>query len=205
MEIRSKGTNFWNWFKHNNERYLDLDTIDEAKLETLLDEFLYQLHQYCNKLFFQIGGDVGSTKELIISAEGNKDYFDQVEQLVAAAPPIAHWRIISLKPPVNEDFTTEHNGIRVSTKELWFLPMQNADETKFLGLRIYVPFYDQERRDDYLFIIYQILDSVLGEKSHALDIHQVDVGSLGNEPEKAGLLPLNKLPAYIKWKSKELK
>jgi hypothetical protein len=45
-----------------------------------------------------------------------------------------------------------------------------------------------------------VLDTVLGEKSFALDIDYIDFGKLPDNPEKHGMIELGELPAYMKWK-----
>src|SRR5262245_50578825 len=119
-------TKFWNWFEENNSRYFYLGQItDPNKREELLDEFLNHLHDYSNKLFFEIGGRPNETQELIITAAGNTDYYGQVEQLVSASPFIDGWNVIAFKPPMGIDFVTRYEDIELDPKRIWFLPLEN--------------------------------------------------------------------------------
>src|SRR4051794_15901947 len=130
----SKEDTFWDWFKTNNSKYYYLNQItDLEKREKLLNQFLEQLHNYCDNLFFEIGGVPNEPQELIISAEGNKDYFDKVEELVAAAPKLSDWEIIAFKPPLGVDYITEYKGIKLNARKIWFLPLDNEDDPKSLG------------------------------------------------------------------------
>ena len=92
------GYRFWKWFAVHQTSYLHLDEKEHDEVEYLLNELLQQLHVYCDKLVFQIGGSEPEVKELIISAEGNAEYFGIVEELVFMAPKLQHWRFIALAP-----------------------------------------------------------------------------------------------------------
>jgi hypothetical protein len=73
---------FWQWFESHQHEYLHLDNLSKQRNEFLLDQFLKQLYKYCDGLYFQIGGNpLKERRELVISAEGNLEYFNAVENL----------------------------------------------------------------------------------------------------------------------------
>jgi hypothetical protein len=191
---------FWNWFKENNEKYLYLDTINSSEREMLLDELLKELHNYIDKLFFQIGENNEGKKELIITAEGNKNYFDQVEHFVANAPKLEKWDIIALKPARKGNFITNYEGISINTVNTWFLALENGANPYTIGLRICTPDFKTEDERKFLFAAFEALDSLLGEKTNALNIQYVEVALLPDQPAKQGLIELSELPNYIQWK-----
>jgi hypothetical protein len=192
-------TLFWEWFIENNIRYLNLDNIsEEEEKEKLLDDFLFHLHQYCDKLFFQIGGDVNGKRELIISAEGDINYFAEVEKLVAEAPKLEYWEIIAFKPARGPGFVTKYGDIEIATSKVWFLPLKNENE-KGLGLRLYVKDYDSQKELQYLEAAYQMLDNILGEKICGENIKYVEVEKLIPGRSKKDLFEFNDLPEYIEW------
>lgn len=197
----SKESKFWNWFKTNNSSYFYLNQLtDNSKKESLLNEFLENLHEYSDGLFFELGGYPNGTQELIISAEGNKEYFKAAEKLVAKAPKIDEWEFICLKPPMGVDFITKYEDIELDPKTMWFLPLTNSSNPKILGLRVYSPNYHSSKNKVYLNAVNQVLDTILGEKSRALDVHHLEVGKVPPNPEDEGLIELVELKEYINWK-----
>jgi hypothetical protein len=173
----NKIENFWIWFTENNKKFLFLNQIDSREIkDKLLDEFLIELHKFCDKLYFEIGGHPEENNvELIISAEGNVDYFDMVEKLVNSAPKLKDWQIIAFKPPMGKGFKTNYQGKEFDPSKIIFIPLNHEDDPKLVGLQVCYPDYSDEERDIFINGTYIAIDTLIGEKSTALDINYLEV------------------------------
>lgn len=191
---------FWIWFKQNEAKYFSLDKIEnENEKEILLDVLLDRLHTYCDNLFFEIGGRTGEKQDLIITAQGNTDYFNKIESLVEHAPELENWNIIAFKPPTHEDCIINMNGISLDPKTMWFMPLNNPASKK-IGLRVHIENYEEALADDLLNATYLLLDNILGEKSSALNIGYVDIKGSPSIQQKEELIEFNRVNRYVKWK-----
>ena len=199
----AKEQQFWDWFKKNEAKYFFLNQInDYNEKERLLDDFLSHLHEYCNQLFFEVGGHPNEKQDLIITAEGDTDFFDEVETLVNKAPQLEYWNVLAFKP-IREDYIIEYNSIKLDPKEMYFIPLTNNNPKK-IGLRIYIDNYTSSNEDDFLTATNLTLDNLVGEKSNAFDIGYLEIKSLSSISEKEELIELTKLPRYIEWKKSKL-
>jgi hypothetical protein len=192
---------FWSWFERNSSKYYDLNTLENLdEKEHLLDELLHQLHKYSNGLYFEIGGMPNEVQELVITAAGNSDFFSKVDELVEKAPQINGWSIIDFKPAMGVDFVTEYEGIKFDPSQIWFLPLDRDNDPKSLGLRICFPNQTIASDEALINASYQMIDTILGEKSAALDINHIEVGKLPKDPADNGMIELSELPEYITWR-----
>jgi hypothetical protein len=192
-----KGYQFWKWFASNQSSYFCIDEKEHDEIEYLLNEMLQQLHSYCDKLVFQIGGKHPSMKELIISAEGNVEYFDQAEALVFMAPRLTQWKFTALAPATELVSAIEYDGLEINPNNVWFSPIETREEPHLLGVCIYIDGFSADEEQRYYNAAYIVLESVLGERSTALDIHYMEVNTPPEDPEKEELFPVETLPAYI--------
>lgn len=196
---------FWNWFIENSSKYFSINQLtDLEEKERLLEEFLKQLHDYCDKLYFEIGGVPNERQELIITSAGNRDYFVKVEALVGRAPKLNDWEIIAFKPAMGTNFVTQYLGVELDPKKIWFLPLDNEKFPLALGLRIFLPIYTIEQQDILLEGCYQLLNTMLGEKSAALDVQHVEIDKIPNNPEENGLIEFSELVEYISWRKRKV-
>lgn len=190
---------FWDWFKINEVKYFFLNQItDEIQKESLLDELLEHLHLYCDKLYFEVGGLPNENQDLIITAGGDSDFFDDVELLVTQAPELEHWNIIAFKPAMAGGLV-KYNDIELDPKAMYFDPLESKSSEK-IGLRIYVENYESIHNESFLMAANILVDSLIGEKSSAMDIGYIEVASLQSIPDKEELIEFTKLPRYVKWK-----
>lgn len=192
---------FWDWFEEHNKAYLFIDDVDEDVKEQLLSDLQDHLHEYCDQLYFQVGGMHGEEQELIITAEGNSDFFEQVEALVNSAPVIDNWKFVAFIQPADDLDTTNFEGVELKPREIWFLPLESANMPKSIGIKVCTPNYDRAKESEWFkSAVFKVLDVILGEKSFATDIDHIDFGLLPGNPDEQGMIELSELPAYVKWK-----
>lgn len=189
---------FWNWFQENHLEYLKLDTVDNAMRELMLDKLLNKLHEYCDRLFYQIGGISDTRRELVITAEGDASYFGHVKKLVELAPVIDEWEIIAFKQSVEDDVITNYKGIVLNPQNIWFEPLEAKDKSLGLGLRLYISSYDEPRHNDIINGMHEVLDNILGELLAAKEISYIEVLKLPSDT--SSLIPLTDLKSFVKWR-----
>ncbi|RWY50998.1 hypothetical protein [Mucilaginibacter gilvus] len=190
--------NFWTWFVENSKFYARLNAIETAAKEDLLNQFQDRLHQYSDGLFFEIGGEPGEVNELIITATGDSEYFNDVETLIGDAPRIPDWTFTAFKQAVPGHFVTRWEFIELDTKDMYFNPLKKGTSTD-LGVSVYLNNFDLSREDDFYNAIFTTLETILGERSFALDIDHVDIKKKTDNINTDDLIEILKLPNYIKW------
>ena len=202
--MSDKIKDFWNWFEENNHAFLFTNEVDNDVKEKLLEDFLNELHKYNDRLFFQIGGMPGKDQELIITAEGDAEQFESVEKLIEQAPSIKNWIFVPFIQPSDEDSTIQYGTTKITRSNLWFIPLQSQSHPTDIGIRIGVPDYSSLDKKDTDNAVFKMLDTVLGEKSFALDIDYIDIAELPQELEEKGWINLMELRAFVAWKRKKL-
>lgn len=168
-------TRFWAWFAWNEERLrCGLATAPESA-GALVDELADALQQYDTRLFPLIGASPEGDCELIVTAEGNRDAFPAVFELVRAAPPLAGWTFTALKPRFG-DFdpltSVSHEGITLSLESTRFA--LRAEDGK-LDLALLVPDHAVEEAEAYAFAATQLVEGVLGEHDLATRVSTLRV------------------------------
>jgi hypothetical protein len=181
---------FWSWFERNERRFRDIEVEEK---EQLLNELLEALHTYCPHLWFETGRADDGISELIISAEGNTDYFSAVRTLIAAAPSIPAWRFIAFKPAMGFDFDTRYAGITFSPKAAWYLPLRSSSDSSALGLRVGYAHFDPARSQDFLTGTFIMLECALGELALGEQVQHIEVAALPSSPESSGYSPIPEL------------
>lgn len=197
---------FWNWIKENHSSLSQIEDLDEINKDVLLNELLIKLHNYCDKLFFEIGSDPNSENmELIITPEGDQKYFNHVYNLIKNAPKIKNWEFIALKPPMGVNFETNFEGIYLNPKVTWFLPLENQANPMSVGIRICINGYESLKNNKWLnSAVIKMIETVIGEKSYCEDIQFMDIANIPDSPEEKGLIELKGLTDYINWKKRSL-
>ena len=192
---------FWEWFEMHSKPYFFLNELDEEVKNNHLVNLLDHLHWYCERLSYELSNDSEQELELIITAEGNTDYFDEVEILIATAPSMPGWKFIGFIPPRGEDITFSIDDVVLSPGEIWFVPMKELARPDLISIKVCIAGYEHLKDREWLRpAIYKVLASLLGEKSFAMDIQYVDISALPVQQNPSGMLQLSRLQEYIELK-----
>ncbi|MFT3686106.1 MAG: hypothetical protein QM783_14495 [Phycisphaerales bacterium] len=190
---------FWSWFRQNKAR---LDLLDDPD-EPLWDEALAELAKVHPDLRFALSSledaPKGADRELVLTASCDIELFATVDALVAAAPKLPGWTWVALKPPMGFDFESEYEDLTLDPAEMWFFPVRDSARPRQLALRIAVPGITRRREQQYFEAVAMILETGLGERDAASDLHDLQVVPPPEKLKAEGYAPLKELPDYIAW------
>ncbi|WP_264558361.1 hypothetical protein [Flavobacterium sp. N2270] len=197
---------FWNWFQDNNQTIKNLINETQHNQNQICYWLNKQLGYYCKELDFIIvlPKKVNQKSELIITANGNPEYFDQVIQLINNAPVLRNWRFIvfiQLTEKIDKiiERLDDHYVIQeltIKTNQVKFLPLDYDVNSKELDIIIYLKnYYIRCNTKTFKQIIYIILKDLLGEKSICEKINFVQLAKMPNQIEE--LIELYEFQYYL--------
>lgn len=195
-----KADEFWGWFLKNNHKFLFLGDVSEEEKDTIMDDLLEHLHTYCERLFFSVRHRQDHEMELVISADGVAEYFDDVEALVDAAPDIPRWQIVKFRQPHAPGFSIAYADKDYYPEDIIFLPLYNEESPDAVAIRVCYPDYIEAERAHFVNLSFLLLDSLIGEKSAALDIDYLDVSTMPAGEETINYPHLASISQYIREK-----
>lgn len=190
---------FWAWFRENKRRMDALDDPDEP----FWDEALAELAKLNPELRFALssleGAPKGEDREFVLTASCDTELFSMVDAVVNAAPKLAGWQWVALKPPMGFDFVTEFEDLTLDPREMWFFPLRDSARPRSLGIRIAVPGFTKRRADQYFDAVAMVLETGLGERAAATELEQLEVVPLPDNLKAEGYAKLTELPVYMEW------
>jgi hypothetical protein len=209
-----KITTFWNWFQDNNQTIKKL--INEPPLTQKHITFWLSknLSYYCPEIDFILVFPINSNNnnnnnnnnksELILTANGNPNLFEQVVNLVDNAPPLKNWKFTAFIQPserIDEmvkglDDPYIFHEMTLKASELTFLPLEYHELSHKLDIVVFLKNYnlfcDTKTLRQAIFIIMQ---DIVGEKSLYLNINLVQLAQVSDNNE--GLIRLYELQRYL--------
>ena len=194
---------FWDWFEKNHERYSNFNEIYEMKAEEsveLLDAITKELKKFSEGLFVEVFA-TADKKELIITAQGNKEFFADAFELVQNAPIIGLWKFIATKPAIGLDFNFQMADVTISPDEILFMPLEADEYPDDIAIRLYHKDYTTEEgatRNAVIVGLYAALNMFLGEAATTLDLDYIDFDDIPHPKEQT--FPFSELKGYIEYK-----
>lgn len=197
---------FWNWFQDNNQTIKNLINETPKTQKQLYFWLNRHLGYYCKELDFLIifPKKEKEKAELIITANGNPNYFSQVTELIIRAPALRHWKFTAfIQPTENINKIIEgldepyiFQEITIKTSEIKFPPLNYDEQTKKLDITVYLKNFKLYcNTKTWEQAIYIIIQDLLGEKSVYQNINFVQLAQMPNNHEE--LIHLYELQFYI--------
>jgi hypothetical protein len=108
------------------------------------------------------------------------------------------WDIIAFKPAKGSNVNITFEKHRISSKNLWFMPLESEEEKEKVGLRVALKEFVEDD-EDLIIAVYSLIEQMLGEYDTAMLLGYLELCSLGDKPEEEGFHPMTDLPEYMEW------
>lgn len=186
---------FWSWFKENEQRLRNFET-DPAKY---LDEIIRQAKKVKNGLAIELEPPANGIINMTISADGDRNLFDLVKNIVAQSPAIPGWKFIAFRQRMKLELV---RGLKLKAADheldpenMKFLPIYDGDS---LDIIIYVPGLTEANFNQVAYGGLLMLDNLLGEydcvtKVRSYDFHLMPV----KKEELEELMPLMEIASFV--------
>lgn len=164
---------FWEWFAPYAPAYLTLHTLPRAEADAQVQHLLAALREVHPSLSAEIEKLGDAEYSMVITARGDREAFDAVRALVAAAPPLSGWAITAFRQPRPVEmleFPLEEGML--SHENVWYVLTPQPD-FRLVDAMIFVVADIELSEEITAKIGYSCLDAAIGEVNVATKLGQV--------------------------------
>ncbi len=184
-----KRADFWRWFVAHSPALQRA----EGDRDPMLDSLGAALAHVDTSLTFELGPR-GARRDFVLSADGIREAFPEVEALYAAAPPMTQWHVIKFRPRRAELSTLTISGHQFDPAHTRFLLVKDAPGK--VGIVLFLEHYSEAEHNLFGQAGFLILDEALGEYDMETRVGAIDF--VGQESKYyAQSRPLAELPAVF--------
>ena len=193
---------FWSWFSDNSKMFFKVVASQKDVSGAFVNPVSVKLNALRSGYYILAGMYDDDVAELIITADGDVRVIPFIEELVANAPEIAHWRFTALKPPSDrEDFTVDFSQASLSADTLHFIFKEEKDYPDLINIDIVHQGINGTNRRLFEQGIFIFLENYIGELQC---LERIDAIAIKANYEATGeLIPMGKLDSFLKWRHKE--
>ena len=161
---------FWKWFA-KNEKFIYENVENKDKQEKLFDDISSRLHKIDENLVFEFSPiHDNKIREFSISADGIKESFPAVENLISKSPKIINWQFNAFRQRVpGDDLTLDFGKFKIGYDDIYFRHSTSNNE---LGIELNIRNYDESAQMQNA--IYVLLDGLLGEYDVTMNIDWIE-------------------------------
>ena len=185
---------FWQWFSEHAGRLSWARSVAGNAAASEIADRLAALHP---GLVYELQGEPGADRVLILSAQGSPEVARVVSALAAAAPEIEGWRIRAFRPRLPLDSIISYRGFALDPRDVWFSYVPEPDGDAAAKLDLYLPgiggaTHELAREAGLL-----MLHAAIGERTATERVGQVEFHMAPDDPVAAKLMPLDVLPELL--------
>ena len=122
--------------------------------------------------------------------------------MVENAPVLDFFTVSAFKKAEGKNAEIEYEGIRLASKDMFFLPLESEEVTNKIGLTVAAK--GLTKNDNTLAACYLLCEKMIGEYNAATLIDYFDIDNLPSDYGKQGFLPLDYLPDFTQWKIEKI-
>jgi hypothetical protein len=198
---------FWTWFRDNQKHLQNFSSLSPKLKKHFCFWLGWHLNHYAKGVSFVLTFPKNKDHkvELILTAGGNQEYYEKVEQLAATAPKLKDWKITAFMQATadleelidGKDKPFVYKGISLKASEMKFEAFMYS-ETKKIDLLIFIK--HEAIEDDYqdlMYMVYLIVESLLGEKFLYANIGEVELAPMPEEQDDGAMIALYDLKGFI--------
>jgi hypothetical protein len=197
---------FWSWFSDHQSKLKNLLTSSAKETKHYVYWLDWHLHFYAPGVDFILifPNRKNEKTQMIISANGNPDFFNKVDEVIKAAPKLKDWEFIAFVQPSKDiddmeaglDKPYVFKDINLKASELKFMPFEYEDSKK-IDMIVYLKNFTVHcNNKNLLEAVFIIMQDIIGEKSLYENINFVELAQMP-EQEDDELIYLYDLQYYL--------
>ena len=191
-EIHQRREEFWKWFV-NHERELFAFDGPNSTIVTEIGRAIKRVHA---GLVWELGPEEDGKRAFVISADGIRAVFEEVEALADAAPPLDRFRIVRFRAPhPTVDFGLSVGELSIRIEEMEFVAQ--SGNSGLIDILLFMPGCPTPNDAQYAQAAFLMLDALLGEYNVACRLGAVDIVASDVETPDLERLPMTRLREMI--------
>jgi hypothetical protein len=186
---------FWNWFQDNNQSIKNILSETPKNQKHLFFWLNKHLHYYCKEIDFVIAFPKKpmDKTQLIITANGNPEYFKQVVDLIDNAPRLRTWIFVAFIQPMEDiekmidklDNPYVFKDITIKASGIMFLPLNCDENCRKFDIMVYLKNYNIHcNTKTWKQAIFIIMQDIFGEKQVYQHINFVQLAQMPDNNEE---------------------
>jgi hypothetical protein len=186
---------FWQWFQKNEPRL----RYFQQNPDKILTEVLDNAKKIERGLAIEFEPPANNIIKVTVSADGDKNLFSVVKEIVAKAPKIQGWEFIAFRQRMPSDLVKgmvlKAQGHELNPNKMKFFPIVEGDT---LDIIVYAENITEENFNQVAYGGLLIIDNILGEYDCVMKVRNYDFHNMPVEKEELkDLKPLLELAEYV--------